>query len=135
MAIAPHCVRRSNAPLYTKYVKRKQELRVHVFDDNVFYVQVKRRRRDRNEFEENPGVRNLASGWVYCELDLAQLGRDTIQQARDAVSSINLDFGAVDILIGSADGLAYVLEVNTAPGLSDSSAALYAEQIGVVCRE
>ena len=42
----------------------------------------------------------------------------SIDQARLAVESLGLDFGAVDVLAGE-NGRPYVLEVNTGPGVAD----------------
>ena len=114
------------APLYTRGVHNNGEYRVHVFDGEVILYQKKSRRVDEDgnvvtaEGAE-ADVRNLASNWVYRTGNLKRLERiETL--AIDAVRALGLDFGAVDI-IKDADGNVFVLEVNTAPGISNTETA------------
>ncbi len=115
-----------NAPLYVKYIKKQDEYRVHVgkrgVQIDVIDVQQKRRRQDH----ENPNwqVRNLAGGFIYaregveppvCVLDVA----------RRAFTCIDLDFGAVDVIYNARENRAYVLEVNTAPGITGTTVERY----------
>lgn len=114
-----------NAPLYVKYVKSNHEFRVHVVNGAVIDIQEKRR---RNETEANPFIRNLDNGWVFCRQNIIEptLLRDT---AVKAVKAVGLLFGAVDILYNSDYNTIYVLEINTAPGLSDTTAKKYATSL------
>ena len=56
--------------------------------------------------------------------------------AVQAVAALAYDFGAVDIVttdgVHGVDGAAFVLEVNTAPGLADPTLEWYAEQLGTM---
>lgn len=111
------------APLYTHAVQNDGEYRVHVFDGQVILYQKKSRRREEDGSVDTPDdneslVRNLASGWVYRTSNLNRLER-VEQLALDAVDSLGLDFGAVDI-IKDTEGNVFVLEVNTAPGLGNT---------------
>jgi len=112
----------SSAPLYTRAVTNHGEYRVHVFNGEVILYQKKSRRREGEEVdapdESESLVRNLASTWVYRTGSLRRLER-VEQLAIDAVRSLGLDFGAVDI-IKDEQGNVYVLEVNTAPGISNT---------------
>ena len=47
-------------------------------------------------------------------------------EATKAVAALGLDFGAVDVIYNEKYGRAYVLEVNTAPGLGEGIAIMYA---------
>lgn len=112
------------APLYTKGVENHGEYRVHVFDGEVILYQKKSRRVDEETGEvvtadgAEADVRNLASNWVYRTGNLDRLKRvETL--AIDAVRALGLDFGAVDI-IKDAEGNVFILEVNTAPGISNT---------------
>lgn len=115
------------APVYTLYTKKKYEYRVHVFQGRVIDVQQKRHRRDAAPVPAIDGsrskIRNLANGWVFCREDI-QYDTD-VNILRDisvnAVSSLGLDFGAVDIIYNSHYNRYYVLEVNTAPGLEGTT--------------
>lgn len=106
------------APLYTVGIPIRGEYRVHVFGDKVIDVTKKRRRTTEQEAGSvNELVRNLAGGWVFCHNNITcpdGLHDLTIK----AIDTLGLDFGAVDIIEESHAGKLYVLEVNSAPGLS-----------------
>lgn len=108
-----------DAPLYTVYVPKKQEYRVHVFNGQVIDVQRKARKQDVPDDQVNWKVRNNANGFTFARHGdaLGDVPADVIHQAVSAVVSVGLDFGAADVIFNERSGLAYVLEVNTAPGL------------------
>ena len=112
-----------DAPLYTKYTKKEKEYRVHVFDGRVIDVCEKRKRRGAED--SHPYVRTLNNGWVFCRTDvcIADVGK---QLAIDAVRSLGLDFGAVDLIYRSNKH--YVLEVNSAPGLQGQTLESYIKE-------
>jgi glutathione synthase/RimK-type ligase-like ATP-grasp enzyme len=109
------------APLYTKYIKKKKEFRVHVFNNEVIDVQEKRRSMD-----SNTGflIRNHANGFVFCRDNLIE-PRDLRAVATHAVRALGLDFGAVDIIWNEHYNRCYALEVNTAPGLEGTTLQTY----------
>jgi glutathione synthase/RimK-type ligase-like ATP-grasp enzyme len=117
-----------NAPLYTMYVPKKQEYRVHVFHGEVIDVQRKARRRDVADEDVNWKVRNNANGFVFARNGdaLGDVPPDVLEQATNAVDSLDLDFGAADVIFNEHQSLAYVLEVNTAPGLVGTTLDNYA---------
>lgn len=107
-----------DAPLYTKGIDgQHREYRVHVFRGQVLFIQQKRR---ASGYRDNPNysnvVRNHGNGWIYGHLNITEPHSSVIREAVNAVAALGLDFGAVDVL--SRRGEAWVLEVNTAPGLS-----------------
>ena len=112
------------APLYTEYVKKADEYRVHVFDGQVIDAQQKRKREEVPNEEVDYQVRNLDGGWVFCRdgVDLPTACRDA---AVAAVASLGLTFGAVDIGYNRHYSTAYVFEVNTAPGLEGTTIERY----------
>lgn len=115
-------------PLYTQYVKKKKEFRVHVVGGSVIDVQQKRKRRELVDLlpERNTFIRNLANGWVFCHEDVVEpSGLRELGVA--AVSAVGLDFGAVDIIWNERQNQCYVLEVNTAPGLCQTTCDKYAD--------
>lgn len=107
-----------DAPLYVRYIPKRVEYRLHVVNGQVIFIQQKMRERDNEQTPDQKLIRNYDNGWVFCPKELDALGEDVKEQAIRAVMSLGLTFGAVDLLLGRDDGLAYVLEVNTAPGLS-----------------
>jgi len=114
-------------PLYVQYIKKSKEYRVHVFKGGIIDVQEKRK---RNDFQGtiNYKIRNLESGWVFCREDIAP-PIEVLNEAVAAVDALDLDFGAVDLIWNSHYQRAYVLEVNTAPGLEGSTVDSYAQAI------
>lgn len=112
------------APLYTKYVKKADEFRVHVLGDRVIDVQQKKKRLEVDNEEVNYQIRNAANGWVFCRGGVAAPECVTTAAVR-AVDSLGLDFGAVDIGYNRYGDAATVYEVNTAPGLEGSTLDKY----------
>lgn len=116
-----------HAPLYTEYVPKKQEYRVHVFRGQVIDVQRKARRRDVPDEQVNWKVRNNANGFIFARNGdaLGDVPEDVLQQATLAVDSLGLDFGAADVIYNDRLSQAFVLEVNTAPGLEGTTIESY----------
>lgn len=116
------------APLYVKYVKKKDEWRVHVFGDDVVDVQRKARNRDVADEDVNWAVRNHGNGFIFARNEDRDVPEDVTAQSVAAVAALGLDFGAVDVIYNEREGKAYVLEVNTAPGLTGSTLDGYTER-------
>ena len=115
-----------NAPLYVKYVKKQHEYRVHVFDREVIDIQQKRRIRGA---EVNNQIRNHMNGWVFARNDIDAPSYSVLDAALTACRALGLDFGAVDVIWNSRYQQAYVLEVNTAPGLEGTTVVNYSNAI------
>ena len=110
------------APLYTKDTKHKHEFRVHVFKGDVIDVQQKKRK--LNAAHNGTGIRNHSNGWIYARLNL-DVPDIILEASTNAVDILGLDFGAVDIGYREVDGKAFLLEVNTAPGLVGTTLSIY----------
>lgn len=125
-----------NAPLYTKYKKKANEYRVHVFNDVEIAIQEKKRAND-HEFEGDAAlIRSHHHGWRFCRENLSILTHDNEEKlerlqdlAINAIRALGLDFGAVDIIYNSRDDAFYVLEVNTAVGLEGQTLTDYVNAI------
>lgn len=120
------------APLYTKYIPKRDEYRVHVINDKPVTVQ---RKALRNGYIEEHGVpnykvRNLNNGFVYVRNEV-QAPLVVLKEAVAAVTAIGLDFGAVDVIYNEKKELAAVLEINTAPGIEGSTIEDYANAFKV----
>jgi len=113
------------AKLYTKHLRHKHEFRVHVFNGKAVDFQQKRRRRG---VEVNPLIRSWDNGWVFCRDDVHTPDCVT-SVAERAVRALGLDFGAVDVAYREQENKAYVLEVNTAPGLEGYTIEAYAREV------
>jgi len=113
------------APLYTLHSKHKHEYRVHVFRGQVLDVQMKRK---RNGALGGTGIRNKANGWVYARAEIAP-PEELLLSSIKAVQLLGLDFGAVDIGHRVIDNKFFVFEVNTAPGLEETTLDKYSKAI------
>lgn len=111
------------APLYTKYVWKDREFRVHVCNGVVIDTQQKIKDPDREVVTWK--VRSHANGFIFARNNVApSAARDSLAIA--AIKALGLDFGAVDI-VQDKHGALFVLEVNTAPGLEGQTVTSYAE--------
>lgn len=108
--------------LYIRFIPKDRQFRVHVFG---VATRVRELIPGDPEAQEQP-IWNLDHGFTYRipdEPPPAQVKPTAVQ----AVSALGLDFGAVDVM--TLDRMAWVLEVNTAPGLADPTLEWYATQI------
>lgn len=119
------------APLYVKYVKKTQEYRVHVLQGNIIDQQRKARNRDVADEDVNWKVRNHDNGFIFMRegVDLPEAALD---QATLAINALGLDFGAVDLIYNEKQDKYYVLEVNTAPGLTGTTLDNYKEAFDAI---
>lgn len=107
-----------DAPLYVKYVPKTVEYRVHVIRGAVIFAQQKKRKTEAEQSADEKLVRNYDNGWVFCPVDLEDVSEEVRSVAINSVAALGLDFGAVDLILGRDDLMAYALEVNSAPGLA-----------------
>lgn len=110
-----------DAPLYTKRYKNSKEYRVHVAFGQAIQVVQKKKRRGT---DADPNIRSNRN-WVFAR-NIDSVPDDVVRQAILAVGVLGLDFGAVDVVWSVKNQKACVLEVNTAPGLDQTSANIYA---------
>lgn len=114
------------APLYVKYIKKKKEFRVHVFKGEILFVQEKRRKNDIPDSEVNWQIRNHSNGFIFAHNDV-EIGDEGLNNAIIACNTLGLDFGAVDVIWNERENKYYVLEVNTAPGITGETLRIYSE--------
>ena len=112
------------APLYTKYIKKTEEYRIHVCFGRVIDVT---RKALRNGGEPND-VRNHANGYVFAREGVVAPDK-VLHESLCAVDALGLDFGAVDIIWNRTHDKAYVLEINTAPGIEGTTLERYARAL------
>lgn len=113
------------ARVYVKYIKKLAEYRIHFVDNAIILGQQKRMRAgvENANFE----VRNHENGFVYCHLDV-EVPWQVEELCEELIDTTSLDFGAIDVIYNAKRSKAYILEVNTAPGLEgDTTLVAYAE--------
>lgn len=117
-----------NAPLYTRYVPKAAEYRVHVFFLDTIDVQQKVK---REGVEGNFRVRTHDNGFVFARNVGGRPVIETVpacvlSEAERAVTKADLDFGGVDVIYNRRENKAYVLEINSAPGIEGQTVDSYA---------
>lgn len=112
------------AGLYTSYIKKRKEFRVHVAFNKVIDIQQKKIRTTDIKDKPNFAIRSYNNGWVFCREDIQEpIGLR--ESAIESVKALGLDFGAVDIVWNEKEDKCYVLEINTAPGLEGTTLDIY----------
>jgi glutathione synthase/RimK-type ligase-like ATP-grasp enzyme len=103
--------RKQAATHFMAYIPDAEEYRVHIFLGKSIRI-------SKKAFD--------VDGYTTIKPDCTPDDRKAIREAaKQAVAAVELDFGAVDVLL--KDGRPYVLEVNSAPGLGGSMPKLYAD--------
>ena len=117
--------------LYTKYERHTNEYRVHVLNGEVIHI-VEKRKMSESTLEDrgitfDAMIKNHDNGWIFSE-KLAKVRHldgvwktDILTQSVAAVAALGLDFGAVDVIYDNPRRLAFVLEVNSAPGMEEGT--------------
>lgn len=104
---------RRGATHFTEYIPNAREFRVHIVNGKSIKISEKL----------GGGItKNYDSGARFYYPENFNHKRSLRRVAREAVASLGLDFGAVDLLY--RNGEFYVLEVNTAPCLTSTSDTL-----------
>lgn len=112
------------AKLYTLYVPKSEEYRIHVFNGGVIHCQRKARNKEVPDEQVNWKVRNHANGFIFAHQGVA-VPAEGAKSAIDSVAALGLDFGAVDLIYNKMKNKFYVLEVNTACGLEGTTLERY----------
>lgn len=113
------------AKLYTKYVPKKAEYRVHVIDGEAIDIQQKRKKREFNKDDRNTRIRNTNNGYVFCRDNLVE-PEGIRNLAVRAVAALGYRIGAVDIAHNVKKDKLVVLEVNANPGMEGTTLDNYA---------
>lgn len=121
---SPEEIENVSAPVYTKYIPKKKEYRVHIFKDRVIKVLEKRRTSGNSPSK----IRNTANGYVFCRENVVEPDgiRELALKARGVTKS---DFCGVDIGYNEKRNLLFVIECNSAPGIEGSNIIDYCDEI------
>ena len=112
------------APLYTEYVPKISEWRIHFMDEDIIDIQRKIRNPDLQVTDWH--VRNHDAGFIYVRQNL-DVPDDVLAESENLLDNpLMPDFGAIDIIYNQGRDMAYVLEVNSAPGLTGETVNIYA---------
>ena len=117
-----------DARLYVKYIKKQDEYRIHIGktpDGKINVISTQRKARRANVDNPNWQVRNHQNGFIYVRNNVNPPA-DAQRVAVEAFQATGLDFGAVDVIWNERQQRAYVLEINTAPGLEGQTVVDYA---------
>lgn len=127
-----------DALLYVSYIRKNAEYRVHIFKDQVIFIQQKLAKGEVARTNDQNLIRSHCNGWVFAENQVAfatpEIEAAVRAQSLAAVKVIGLDFGAVDVVVSKKDGAVFVLEINTAPGLESTAlmSAYHAALTGIL---
>jgi predicted ATP-grasp superfamily ATP-dependent carboligase len=119
------------AEWYSRFVPNDREYRIHIVDGNL--VRVVRKYLERPEQRRSEHIKNHSNGYVF-KTPARKLNTSRVDASVKAVEALGLDFGAVDLVV-DAQGVEYVLEVNTAPACSPKTLQAYAFQLANLIRE
>jgi len=119
-----------DAPLYVKYIPKRDEFRVHMVGGQIIDIQQKKKRLDF-EGEVNYNIRNHAGGFIYARenIEVPKCVKYVAQAVHETFENDTLDIAAMDIIYNSYLNRAYLLEINTAPGLEGQTVQLYADAL------
>lgn len=114
------------ADFFVQYIESVKEYRVHVYRNKIIRVGEK----IPVAPIKSTIIKSRPNGWHIEYLPRGNRPISLLNDARIAVSSLGLDFGVVDMIIDS-DRRAFVLEVNTGPGLDDTGIRIYGRKFEV----
>lgn len=121
-----------SAPLYTEFIDKQHEYRAIVCAGEVVDFKQKLKKRDF-EGERSPYVWNVANGYIFVRNNI-RVPEQAYQLSIDTIQALGLVYGAVD-LIEDAEGVLYVLEINTAFGLEGSTTELFGNKLKAFIEE
>ena len=116
-----------NLPVYTLYKKKKREFRVHVFKGIVVSVTEKKRKAGWTDARDTK-IRNLANGYVFCQ-EVTNEPEGLRELALKASAVVQSDFKGVDIGYNEKNDDLFIIEVNSAPGITGSNIGKYVQGI------
>lgn len=125
--VAPNSAEWAKKDFWTKVIPAEREYRIHIFDGQLIHQSLKELNPNAKPSRINGlPIRNTSTGYSYNH-DFNPPAA-AVELAKRAVNELGYLCGAVDILEDKA-GEAYVLEVNSAPGMGDRTAIAYANAI------
>lgn len=125
------------ARVYTRLIQKRREYRVHIgrTEEGTYrIIDVCRKiRRPGVDDSNRPLIWNHENDFIFVRngVNLDTVPANVLRAAGLAVHDLNLEFGAVDVIVERGGPLreanVYVLEVNTAPGMEGTTVERYAQ--------
>lgn len=113
-----------SCPLWTKYIKKTHEYRVHVLPDRSLHIVQKRRNMSVPDDQIDWRIRNHGNGFIFAA-ELAHKPDDIEELAYRVAEVLGLDFCALDIVYNSHLDKSFLIESNTACGIEGRTLDLY----------
>lgn len=112
------------ADYFIQHIPNEREFRLQIFQNRVIKSQEKYPREDEHHYM----IRSDKKGWGLKKILVrgTNLPKHVKDECKKAVSALDLNFGAVDVLLGD-DDKPYVIEINTGPSLNDTNVELYGD--------
>ena len=120
------------APLYTFYIPKKEEYRIHLrkgTPDTFTECIAATRKAGVPGIQKNWKIRNLENGFVYELVDFYKLPWCVQRESIGAFLRLDYDFAALDVIWNKKNDEAYVLEANTAPGFEPRTLDMYVDYL------
>jgi len=124
-----------DAPVYCKHIKKDSEWRIHLFmspEGEVEVVDLQKKVKRKDGPRDNWMVRNWDNGFIYIR-GFKEIPECVLDTAKNCFSTSGLEFGAVDMIYNKASDTAYVLEINSAPGMEGTTVEKYAKKFKEYC--
>ena len=112
--------------MYVKYIPKRDEYRVHVMGEEV--IDVQRKAFKHNYKPKSYKIRNHSNGFMFVRGNVNP-PQQLLDICVEAVNICGLDFGAVDVIWNNYRQQAYVLEINTSPGLEGKTVDTYSKNL------
>ena len=113
---------------FTKYIPKKAEYRVHVFNQKVIAVSRKVMRQGE-EPKNGWEIRSHDNGFIFQNEDPKDVPKKVLDSAINCCILLGMHFGGVDVIWNDKRKQAYVCEINSAPGIEGSTVDTYAKAI------
>lgn len=120
--------------IYVKYVPKKDEYRIHIVNGEIIDVRRKSLKAGYPKGKANWKIRSHQNGFIFAKEGF-EVQDEVLLEAKKAVFACGLNFGAVDVIWNEFYKVAYVLEINTAPGLEGSTVDNYAKAFNKILKD
>jgi len=116
------------APLYTKYIPKDTEWRIHMVGDRV--VDIQRKGIKQGTVPTTWKIRSHNNGFIFLRSQEAPgIVLTQVEKVHNFFREKGLTFAAYDVILNDRSNKAYVLEGNTAPGLEGTTVQKYADAL------
>jgi hypothetical protein len=102
--------------LFTKYIPKRYEFRVHFAFNQIIAIQRKGLRHGEDKHANKFLIQNWENGFVYIRNNIIPPEK-VLVACHNFIDVSALHFGAIDVIYNQKHDAAYILEVNSAPGL------------------